>query len=408
MNKSNYFSNFMRENTKKVNDIMQGVFWGFFGIGILIGILALLKVFKMEPSFAFFGSAVLLCIIGVAYILRYIGVSEEVFKYYYIFALQVVILFIGSNEYVGLYCIFILAPILTISYFDVKFTNIVLVTSYVVLVLVLYFISDAKVENYFTSYTRMHWFIAFTIGYTLEYIALSFGIKISMERIRNMVESICERDIQVAAMQRDIIASFAGLIESRDDNTGQHVIRTGDFVKIILDSMKENDIYSDELYDEFSNIVQLAAPLHDVGKITISDEILCKPGKLTDEEYEKIKEHTIEGEQIINKYLKNIEEDNFINKAREIVLSHHERWDGNGYPNKLKGFEIPLAARIMAVADVFDALISKRCYKDAIDIEEAFNIIEKGAGSQFDPNIVEAFLQKKDEVREMCLMYYRV
>ena len=206
-------------------------------------------------------------------------------------------------------------------------------------------------------------------------------------------------------MQKNIISSFAGLIESRDDSTGQHVKRTGSFVKIILDSMREKNIYPDELYDEFSEIVELAAPLHDVGKITVPDDILCKPGKLTGEEYEKIKEHTVEGEVIINRYLKNIEEDEFIQKAREIVLSHHERWDGTGYPNKLKGYEIPLAARIMAVADVFDALISKRCYKDAIELEDAFKIIEDGAGSQFDPSIVEAFLSKKEKIKSICHDY---
>lgn len=405
MKKSNYLSKFIKENTKKVNNIMYRTLWGFLGIGLLMGIMSFLGLFKMEPTLALKCLLMFFGIVIISSILKFTHVSDDFMKYYYIFILQFVILFLGMNEYVGLNCVFILPLILTIAYFDKRLTDVVLFSSYLVLVAILYYQSEFKVIDLYTSYTRMHWFIAFTVGYTLEYLALTLGVKISSERIGDMIEKICERNIKVNDMQKNIISSFAGLIESRDDSTGQHVKRTGSFVKIILDSMREKNIYPDELYDEFSEIVELAAPLHDVGKITVPDDILCKPGKLTGEEYEKIKEHTVEGEVIINRYLKNIEEDEFIQKAREIVLSHHERWDGTGYPNKLKGYEIPLAARIMAVADVFDALISKRCYKDAIELEDAFKIIEDGAGSQFDPSIVEAFLSKKEKIKSICHDY---
>ena len=143
-----------------------------------------------------------------------------------------------------------------------------------------------------------------------------------------------------------------------------------------------------------------AAPMHDVGKIAISDAILNAPRKLTKEEFEFIKMHTVEGDKAIQNIFSGIETAEYITVAREIALSHHEKWDGSGYPNKLKGNQIPLSARIMAIADVFDALVSKRCYKDAMTYDEAFQIIKDGAGSHFDSSLVDVFLSMRQRIEQ--------
>lgn len=151
-----------------------------------------------------------------------------------------------------------------------------------------------------------------------------------------------------------------------------------------------------------------AAPLHDIGKIKISDVVLNKPGKLTPEEFEVIKTHAESGGEIIEKTLTDIESDSYLKVAREMALYHHEKWNGTGYPYHLSGEDIPLCARIMAVVDVFDALTSKRVYKDAFPVEKAFRILEESSGSHFDPKIVGTFLAHKEEVTQVLLKYQDV
>ncbi len=139
------------------------------------------------------------------------------------------------------------------------------------------------------------------------------------------------------------------------------------------------------------------APLHDVGKIVVSDKILKKPGKLTPEEFEKIKKHASAGGKVIRQILKGITDEDYIEFASDIATAHHEKWDGSGYPNNLSGEDIPLSARIMAIADVFDALISERCYKKAMPVDKAVSIIKEGAGKHFDPKLVDVFVRHLDE-----------
>jgi HD-GYP domain-containing protein (c-di-GMP phosphodiesterase class II) len=153
--------------------------------------------------------------------------------------------------------------------------------------------------------------------------------------------------------------------------------------------------------------VEKSAPLHDVGKIRIPDAVLNKPGKLTPEEFEIMKTHATVGKEIIDKAISTVEGGSYLKEARNMAAYHHERWDGKGYPEGLKGEEIPLSARVMAVADVFDALTSKRIYKPAFSIEEALKIIEEGRGTQFDPRCVDVFLEALPDVRAVIRRYNR-
>ena len=196
---------------------------------------------------------------------------------------------------------------------------------------------------------------------------------------------------------------LADMVESRDQCTGDHVFKTAAYTEIILCQLLKEGVYSDQLTEEYITEVVNSAPLHDVGKITVSDVILNKPGKLTDEEFRIMQSHTVEGGKIIDKAMSIVDEDTgYLTEAKNLALYHHEKWNGKGYPAGLKGEEIPLSARVMAVADVFDALISRRSYKEPFSIEKALSIIREDAGSHFDPLVVQAFLDAEDEVRRIA------
>lgn len=196
---------------------------------------------------------------------------------------------------------------------------------------------------------------------------------------------------RVSRMQSGMITFMAEVVENRDDNTGGHIRRTAEYVRCIAEELKRQGAYSDILTDSYISNMIVAAPLHDVGKIHIPDAVLNKPGKLTEEEFEVMKTHTTAGEKLITRAKEDLGESEYLNMAVEMAAYHHERWDGKGYPYGISGENIPLCARIMAVADVFDALTSKRCYKNAMPLEKAYAIIREDSGTHFDPAVTEAF-----------------
>lgn len=202
-------------------------------------------------------------------------------------------------------------------------------------------------------------------------------------------------------MQNQIVFSFADMIESRDGSTGLHVKRTSQIVELLSKRLMEKGTYGEMINPLEYEMIALAAPLHDIGKIKIPDAILSKPGKLTDEEFSTIKTHPVEGEKIIRKTMAKIEDERYLAIARDMALYHHEKWNGTGYPMGLKGAEIPVCARIMAVADVFDALCSARCYKKAFSIDEAYAIFEDSSGTHFEPVLVEILKELRSELEQI-------
>lgn len=200
---------------------------------------------------------------------------------------------------------------------------------------------------------------------------------------------------RVSGMQSGMITFMAEVVENRDDNTGGHIRRTADYVEQIAKELKRQGAYPDILSDRYMKDMIVAAPLHDIGKIHIPDAVLNKPGRLSDDEFAVMKTHTTAGEELLKRAKEELGESGYLNTAVEMAAYHHEWWNGRGYPYGISGEEIPLCARIMAVADVFDALTSKRCYKDAMPVEKAYAIIREESGTHFDPVVAIAFLRQQ-------------
>lgn len=224
------------------------------------------------------------------------------------------------------------------------------------------------------------------------HLALQDARKFLEQQNEVLEEQVEARTRQLAALQDAIIIAMASLAETRDNDTGHHIRRTQHYVRELALCLQSQAQYKGELTDEVIETLYKTAPLHDIGKVGVPDRILLKPGRLTPEEFEEMKRHTIYGRDTIIAAEKTMEApESFLLTARDIAYSHHEKWDGSGYPEGLAGNAIPLPARLMAIADVYDALISKRIYKDAMVHEEAVKIIESGAGVHFDPAVVNAF-----------------
>lgn len=225
---------------------------------------------------------------------------------------------------------------------------------------------------------------------------------LELESYRNHLEELVEYQTKkISKMQHQVIIGIAGLIECRDSDTGEHVRRTTRYVEILISELKKRNMFLDTLTQNFCDNLCEAAPLHDIGKISVSDSILRKPGKLTAEEFEIIKMHTVEGGKILKEILSDVEEKDFFDVAYQVVYYHHEKWDGSGYPKGISGNDIPLAARIMSLADVFDALASDRCYRNAIrPLDKVFEIIENSAGTHFDPVLTKVFLECREKIEK--------
>jgi putative two-component system response regulator len=214
------------------------------------------------------------------------------------------------------------------------------------------------------------------------------------------------RTAEVMAIQDVTILAMASLAETRDNETGNHIRRTQNYVKALALQLQQHPRFSHYLTDQQIEILYKSAPLHDIGKVGIPDRILLKPGKFTPDEFEIMKTHSVLGYNAIAHAEQQLSTPvDFLSCAKEIALSHQEKWDGSGYPHALKGDEIPVSARLMAVADVYDALISRRVYKEGMPHEKAVSIIRDGRGQHFDPDITDAFLAIHEEFYAIAIRF---
>ena len=215
--------------------------------------------------------------------------------------------------------------------------------------------------------------------------------------LREKLSEIEHSKLAVIKMQNHTIESLSNLVENRDEDTGEHVRRTRAYVELLAVQLMKNNHYPEILNPRYIRFLKRAAPMHDIGKIVVPDAILKKPGALTEAEFAQMKLHASEGGRIVHEILDGYEDPEYIQITADIAKYHHEKWDGSGYPDNLKGSEIPLCARIMAIADVFDALVSPRVYKSPMSYEEAFKIISEESGIHFDPIIANEFLKIKEK-----------
>jgi len=217
----------------------------------------------------------------------------------------------------------------------------------------------------------------------------------------NLQAMVDDKTKTVVELQSAILSTLSDLVENRDAVTGGHIERTQNYLRVLLNALCKSDTHKEQVSTWDMELLLQSAQLHDIGKIAIDDHILRKPGKLTHEEFAKIKEHTKIGQRIIEGIEAKTSQQDFLEQAKILAATHHEKWDGSGYHNALKGESIPLQGRLMAIADVYDALISDRPYKKAMSHEEAVNIIKADSGTHFDPSIVELFLSVADEFNKI-------
>ena len=237
----------------------------------------------------------------------------------------------------------------------------------------------------------------------IDFITKPFSAPVLLNRIKTHLDIdkiIRERTAQVNRLQNSILAVLADMVENRDKGTGGHIERTSIYIKILINEMRARGVYTDEMEGWDVERMISSARMHDLGKISITDIIVNKPGKLTDDEYAIMKKHAVEGERIIDEIIARTGEGDFLRNAKLFAGTHHERWDGKGYPRGLKEKEIPLQGRIMAIVDVYDALVSERPYKEAFPDDEAVRIIMENSGTHFDPKIAEIFFEVKDLLKK--------
>ncbi|MCL2839888.1 MAG: response regulator [Defluviitaleaceae bacterium] len=237
----------------------------------------------------------------------------------------------------------------------------------------------------------------------VDFIGKPFNPAVLINRVKHHIDIsglIQAQTFQIYKARQDIVFVLADMVENRDESTGDHLGRTSKLVKMILTHMLEKKLYYDQIVGWDFDLIAECSLLHDVGKISTPDRILKKPGKLTPEEWEIMKDHAAAGGRIIEKIIARSGENVFLRNSRLFAIAHHERWNGKGYPNGLKGEDIPLQGRIMAIVDVYDALMSKRVYKDAFTVEQTLNIITSEKGEHFDPNLVDILLDIQEKIHQ--------
>ncbi len=240
----------------------------------------------------------------------------------------------------------------------------------------------------------------FSFPLLLKRVALHLKLTNQQQELQNysanLETMVREKTRVIQDLQYAIVEAMSDMIERRDGSTGGHIIRTRDYLKILLDTAIEENAYNGQLKNLDSELYSHASQLHDLGKISVPDSILLKPGRLTETEYNVMKLHTVYGQEAIKHSMLKLKDVEFLQVASEIAISHHEKWDGTGYPNGIAGENIPISGRLMAIVDVYDAVISKRPYKEAFTHTVACDIIIKDSGKHFDPELVKVFIKIAD------------
>ena len=399
---------FFNKNEQAINKQVIRILYALWPINIIIILCKYFSIFKRFNYIS--GLIIIICVPVILFFLTIIDKKHpesKSKKYIILLVIELYTSYLSKTDGLEIFLTYLIVPILSLLYYNRKFTLTISTVCFIIMLESLFYRAFARDSAYFGEITRLEWLKAYGTGMSIEYLISVFIMQYVAKFTQNTVEQLNitqekeeEKSRKLKDIQRKITAGFANLVESRDESTGEHIKRTSAYVILIMNEMKKQGYYAEQLTEDMKEYIANAAPLHDLGKIQIPDRILTAESTLTQEEYEEIKKHTTYGEKLIRENLSYFDEA-FLKVAKDVALYHHERWDGKGYPKGLKGLEIPLSARIMATADVLDALLNKRCYKDAFPMEKAIEIMKEGSGTQFDEFCIKALLECIDDIKRI-------
>jgi len=388
------------ENEKQANHVAAKVMRITFLIFTFIYILDLIDIFVINlaiMTIAYIGSGILLLLPTL--LIDVFKRNDTYIKYINVIvaAIFTTLLSITLTYHVVVIYVY---PIAIASLYFSKQLNILAtgltVTGVSAGQLAAFYMDTLQDDNFQELHSVVIWGI---LPRALILIAIAAIFTMLSNRTANLLSTLLHKEEQLSHSHNEMVMGFATLVENKDGSTGGHVKRTTTYVKLLAEELRDRGIYKEELNNEYLENLYRAAPMHDIGKIAVPDAVLQKPGKLTDEEFEIIKIHTVKGGNIIKETFGHLENEQYTHMAYEVARHHHEKWNGKGYPDGLRHKEIPLCARIMAIADVFDAVSEKRCYRDAMPLEKCFEIIAEGSGQAFEPVLAETFLDIYDKVK---------
>ena len=405
---------FFTENIINVNKIVEKIIFSTGILPVCFYIFTALGLWHISTSYCLF----IFCFSAVASVIVYfLNRSQKTQVLSMIVSLLFCTLYVcvlGESGIINITIVFGIVPFISCLYYNMRLTQIITITNLVLILVTNYLRSFTIMDNYlFTieNFSRHRWYVSHAISISLEFIfvfLVSFSIsRRSKKSLQTMMDLMLERDkvnkelkeknANLMQTQMDIIKFVAEVLGSHDLFTGRHVIHTQKYVGIIARQLRQNGCYIDVLTDEVIQLYETAAFLHDIGKIHIPEGVLNKPGRFTEQERELMKVHPAEGNKLLD-FLPPIKNGQLNAIAKDMAFYHHEKWDGSGYPVGLKGNEIPLSARIMAAADVLDALVSQRLYKNPMSFDMAMKIFEEERGTHFEPCIVDAVLSCRGQL----------
>ena len=392
------FSKVIQKNEQDANRtvaLVMAITFAFFTVIYILNLVGVFVIDTVPMNIAYFTSAVLLLLPSV--INKAAGTSSRKLKYIYVSLSALFLLVITSVLTYHVVVVYAFPIAIAGMYFSKNVTRFSSVITAVVTVcgqLIAFWLGRPD-DNFPTFHSLVIYSI---LPRLLILISFSALLTHMTTRTSTLLKEDAENYEQQVLYNQNMIYGFAMLVENSDENTGGHIRRTSIYAGLLAERLKEKGVCEDIITEDYINCLTMVAPLHDIGKIAIPDSVLCKPGKLTDEEFEIMKSHSARGGEIIKETFSRIPDEEYKTMAYEVARYHHEKWNGRGYPEGLSGEAIPLSARIMAVADVFDAVSEKRCYRDAMPLEKCFSIIEEGSGRDFDPAVAEAFLEMREEI----------
>lgn len=395
---------FFNENIRSVNKVVEILLLTCAVVPLAFCVLTLLGIWRVPHDYSALMFSYSVFSFFVAHGLNRFPKTQKIGMYFGIIAAAGFVELLAVRNIIQVNITYAVVPFLSCLYFNKKVTITSTITGFALMVFAL-FVRSKTVLTVMATDVQVHnphtWFISTLVGYSIEFLFIFLLAFTMANRSHKAIELLHTQNVNLKNTQDMIIGFVASCLCSHDLFTGRHVQHTKHYVKIIATKLRDFGYYTDVLTDETIYLYETAAFLHDICKIHIPEGVLNKIGKFTEEDYKVMKTHPVEGKRLLEQ-LPKIGDGRFNQIAIDMAFTHHEKWDGTGYPRGLKGKEIPLSGRIMAAADVMDALISKRLYKEQFTINEAIKIFNESTEKQFEPCIVDATKACQEEIEELA------